>query len=622
MTRACLAVPFLLAASAAAQTTGEISGRIVDAQTGRPVAGAVVVASGPTLQGAETGRTDSDGEFEIGLLPPGEYALNVQADAHQSFSQERLVVHAGRGIRVHLAIVPDAWVTAPVRLGVQIPVLPVTTAQTGAAVSRDRMELIPYGRDERSYEQTAPSTPGVLIVPPWVDPPGLQIFGSPATGTRYRIDGLDVTNPATDQQGRRLLQHFVEEVEVETGGLGAGYGRVAGGIVQAITKSGGNELHGSAFLDWMPIEVPRQSLRYNLEGGAELGGPIQRDRLWFYAGFAPVLAVTTSSGAQTDYQYIGKLTWQPGEGQTLALAAISDDLSLRYLGHLFDRGAQVEAIAGWHHEGSATSSVQSRLQIGHRAELLGTHRMLYGIETARDSAGDVRRWYGAAFAQDTWSPLRDAFVQAGLRIERDDLADATDLLPRVGVSWDFSGRGISRAYAFFGRFLDSPPLTAPQRTRERDFASGVQSQIWRDLVAGLDYVHKQFSDAPDGRTSYDGATLFLAKPLSASSLLQASYTLSSLRGAGNIAGDYPNALKLDAAYAYEWSAKTTLTCGTSFRAIQSSPWQTTLDVRLGMIRSLSSPYLLTVTLDAVNLFDRQAGGEPPLAIRFGARLSF
>jgi len=117
------------------------------------------VASGPALQGAETGRTDSDGEFEISLLPPGEYALNVQADGHQSFSQERLVVHAGRGIRVHLAIVPDAWLTAPVRLRVQIPVLPVTTAQTGAAVSRERMELIPYGRDERSYESTAVSTP-------------------------------------------------------------------------------------------------------------------------------------------------------------------------------------------------------------------------------------------------------------------------------------------------------------------------------------------------------------------------------------------------------------------------------------------------------------------------------
>jgi hypothetical protein len=195
-------------------------------------------------------------------------------------------------------------------------------------------------------------------------------------------------------------------------------------------------------------------------------------------------------------------------------------------------------------------------------------------------------------------------------------------LPRVAVAWDFSGRGVSRAYAFFGRFLESPALTSPQRTREHDFAAGVQSQVFRDLIAGFDYVHKQFSDAPDGRSSYDGATLSVGKPFSANSLLQASYTLSSLRGAGNVPGDTPNVLKLDLAYAHEWSAKTTLTFGSSFRAIQGSPWQTTLDIRLGLVRALSSPYLVTVTADLLNLFDREGGGVPPFAARFGARLSF
>src|SRR5438046_1273943 len=181
----------------------------------------------------------------------------------------------------------------------------------------------------------------------------------------------------------------------------------------------------------------------------------------------------------------------------------------------------------------------------------------YSLEVGAELRGPLRR---ARLA------LQSAFARAPAG---PTAGDAPDLLPRVGVSWDFSGRGVARAYAFFGSFLDSPPLTAPQRTRERDFASGVQSQVWRDLVAGLDYVHKQFSDAPDGRTSYDGATLFVAKPFSASSLLQASYTLSSLRGAGNIAGDSPNAIKLDAAYAYAWSATTTLTRGTHLRAIHA-----------------------------------------------------
>src|SRR5439155_640976 len=241
------------------------------------------------------------------------------------------------------------------------------------------------------------------------------------------------------------------EVNVECAALGAYYGRVAGGVVQAITRPGGNEVHGSAFLDWMPIELPRRTLRYNLAGGAELGGPLARNSLWFYGGFAPVL-MATRSGVLTEYQYIGKLTWRP---------------------------------------------------------------------------------------------VRNLFLDGGVRLERDDLIGKTDFLPRVGVAWDFSGRGVSRAYAFVGRFFESPELASQRRTREHQLAAGVQSQIFRDVVAGLDYVHKDFRDAPDGRTSYDGATLSLAKPFSASSLLQASYTLSSLDGPRTLAADAPNVIKLD-----------------------------------------------------------------------------
>jgi hypothetical protein len=617
MTRACIVACLLLAGPAAAQSTGAISGRIADAQTGQPVPGAVVIATGDALPGAENVRTDSAGEFEIGLLPPGEYTLNVHADAHQSFSQERLLVHAGRTLRLNLAIVPEAWTSAPLRFGLQVPMLPVTGAQTGGVVSREQFELIPYGRDARTFEQGAVSIPGVLG-----DPLALQILGSPPTGTRYRIDGLDVTDPASNRLGRRLLQQFVDEVTVDTGGLGAAYGRAEGGIVQTTTKSGGNELHGSAFFDWMPIEVPRRTLRYNLAGGAELGGPLQRDSLWFYGAFAPVLSAKRSGVVDTDYEYVGKLTWRPAAGQLLSLAVISDDVVVRYLGHLFAEAAQVEALAGWHRTGSDASSAQARVQVAQATELFGRHRPVYGVEGSREEAGDASRLYGAAFVQDTWSPVANVFLHGGLRAEHDEQAHRTDLLPRAGVSWDFSGRGVSRAYAFFGRFIESAPVGVLQRTRESDVSAGVESQVFRDLVAGLDYVHKQFGGSPDGRTSFDGATIFVAKPFSASSLLSASYTRSSLRGVGSIPGNAPNVFKLDAAYAYEWSARTTLSFGTSFRAIQASPWQTTVDVRLGMVRSLSSPYLLTVTLDALNLLDREAGGTPPLAIRFGARLSF
>src|SRR3954470_8618096 len=209
MTRACLVVFLLPAFSAAAQTTGAISGHISDAQSERAVSGAVVVASSPVLQGTERARTDADGEFEIALLPPGEYTLNVQAEAHQAFTQDRLVVHVGRKLRVQLSMVPDTFTAAPFRFGVQVPVLNTTTAHTGATFSPEQMDLIPYGRDARTFEQAAPSAPGVVP-----DALGFQIFGSPASGTRYRIDGVDVNDPRTNAQGRRLLQQFMQETAV------------------------------------------------------------------------------------------------------------------------------------------------------------------------------------------------------------------------------------------------------------------------------------------------------------------------------------------------------------------------------------------------------------------------
>ena len=139
MLRARIAVSLLVAASAAAaQTTGSISGRIVDSQTSRPVMGAVIVATSPSLPGEEIAQTDNEGEFEIGLLPPGQYTLNVRAEAHQSFTQERLAVHAGRSVRIDLSIDPEPAVTAPVRLGMQVPVVQASSAQAGAVVSRDR----------------------------------------------------------------------------------------------------------------------------------------------------------------------------------------------------------------------------------------------------------------------------------------------------------------------------------------------------------------------------------------------------------------------------------------------------------------------------------------------------
>ncbi len=412
-----VAAVLAVAAAARAQTAGALGGQVVDARSGKPVAGAVVTVSGPSLQGEPNGATGEDGAFEIGLLPPGSYTVTVQRDGFQPLTQGGLTVHAGQTIEMRLSIVPESNQGMAFRTVPQIPEVPAASAETGGVVTAEQMSLVPYGRDSRGFEEAATAIPGVLA-----DPLGLRIAGAQPAESRWTIDGADVTDPAFNLQGTSLLQDFVQEIGVATGGYRAEYGRSSGGIVNAVTKSGGNDFHGSIFANWLPLEASRKdsgsggqvissrsSLHYDLDVGAELGGPILRDRLWFYGGFAPQVRSTTVErvisrllpGGGTEqvdsksyqfsdarFQYIAKLTWQVQPDHTLVLSAFGDpgrksgpmgslngneesflgagstganDMSVRYAGRLFDSTVLVEAMGAWHH---ATDTASGSVSTG------------------------------------------------------------------------------------------------------------------------------------------------------------------------------------------------------------------------------------------------------------------
>jgi len=121
---------------------------------------------------------------------------------------------------------------------------------------------------------------------------------------------------------------------------------------------------------------------------------------------------------------------------------------------------------------------------------------------------------------------------------------------------------------------------------------------------------------------YDGVCASLSKPLSDNYVLQLSYTRSWWRGETPLVAE-PDVIKLDAGYAYEWTARTTLSFGAAFRAIRSSGWETDLDLRGAFVYQLSSTYRLSVNLDLINALDRTVALiEPPITARLGGSLSF
>ncbi len=380
---------------------------IIDSSTQQPVGDAVVIATSPSLQGEQTAVTDASGSFEISLLPQGVYKLDIQREGYKPFSQEGLVLRLDKTIKIKLQLQPDTLQGPPVEIEVAKPVISTASTDTGGNVSKEQMGLIPYGRNSRTFDAVLTTVPGSHS-----DTYGTAFNGSGSPESNYIVDGVQVNDPAYGIQGTTLLQDFVQEVEVKSGGYQAEFGRSSGGVVNVVTKSGGNDFHGSVFVNWSPFEANRKEIsgagqaiasqasqNYNLDFGAELGGPIIKDKLWFYAGFAPqfistnydrIIQAQTEIGntgqaqvdntgtpithevadqkyatTQTSYQFTGKLTYLINENHTIALAVYgnptknsgvpngiggsnegnavfdesyeSTDISARYAGKLFNK---------------------------------------------------------------------------------------------------------------------------------------------------------------------------------------------------------------------------------------------------------------------------------------------
>lgn len=289
-----LVLGMLAAAPALAQapTTGSVRGVVTD-QTGAPLAGAVVSISGPALQGVDNVFTEAGGSYEFDQLPPGIYVLTLSYASAQ-VSRSNVLVQLGKVARVNLRLRADAGEIIEVRG--RAPIVDQGSTKTGVTLSESDMASLPIGRNFDDLLQIAPGAQP--------DTYGTSFGGSSSPENSYLIEGTNVTDVGFGLATLTLPTEFLREVEIITGGYGAEYGRSSGGIVNAVTKSGSNELHGSVFGYFTPgaltgdtLSLPSENnsivfqrdLAYRGDFGFEIGGPLIEDTLWFHAGFSPSL---------------------------------------------------------------------------------------------------------------------------------------------------------------------------------------------------------------------------------------------------------------------------------------------------------------------------------------------
>ncbi|WP_437949295.1 TonB-dependent receptor [Sorangium sp. So ce296] len=290
----------LVTAPALAAGEGVLTGTVTDTATKRPAEDVVVTATSPALQQEQVVVTDSAGRFRIPNLPPGVYALRLEKEAYRPLSRTGIEVRIATTLRVDSELLPEAIQSEEIVVIAGAPTVDIGSSATGAHVNSDFVSRLPInptsgkGAATRSFESLAEVAPGVQA-----DQFGASISGTTSPENQYVIDGLSVNSPAFGVLGTPLALDFVKEVNVITGGYMPEYGRATGGYLDVATKTGSNEFHGSFFFSTTPglLEAPHTPVKH--EGntistattlssiqsyGAEVGGPILSDKLWFYTG--------------------------------------------------------------------------------------------------------------------------------------------------------------------------------------------------------------------------------------------------------------------------------------------------------------------------------------------------
>jgi outer membrane receptor protein involved in Fe transport len=292
----------LCGAGAFAQGTSVIIGTISSASDQKPLADAVVTATSPRLQGEQTVVSDASGHYRIPQLPSGTYTLRVEREGYEPFVRTDIALRLDRTIRVNVQLLPTS-LGETISVTAAPPTIDVGSSTAGLSVDSDFIRNIAVvrpgskGSASRSFESLAELAPGATE-----DRYGVSVSGSSSPESQYVVDGLSVNDPSVGTLGTPLSVEFVQEVNVITGGYMPEYGRSTGGVLNVVTKSGSNEFHGSVFANMAPGFLQRSGTEIRQEGsvisatgtpwnqgdlGFDLGGPILKDKLWFYVGVAP-----------------------------------------------------------------------------------------------------------------------------------------------------------------------------------------------------------------------------------------------------------------------------------------------------------------------------------------------
>jgi hypothetical protein len=342
-----VAVAIGFASSASAADTGGLKIRVTDSN-GSPIAGASVLAKAPDTLVSKNAVTDSDGFVSLrGLDASNQYTVSINGANIQSFEATNVRVSTEKTLNITYALGDMSTDMEKITVsGISMVTMDTTSATTGLDITLDMTESLPTGRTYQSYLQLTPgvkpSTGGNPSSKSGVNySDGGGTVGA-STDNVYYIDGVNVTDNVTGTFGGNINSEIIQEQQVITGGLPAKYAGGQGLVSRVVTKSGGNEFHGSvnyylqndSLVGDYDNESKASSGFSTFDTAVTLGGPIIQDKLWFFASYQvrnrkddvadPDTGLISRSVENDSSLGFGKLTWQATENDRLVLTYFND----------------------------------------------------------------------------------------------------------------------------------------------------------------------------------------------------------------------------------------------------------------------------------------------------------
>lgn len=292
-----LAVAVPAPPTAAQGTSAALRGKVAD-EHGGPLAGVAVTARNVATNVSRTASSNSLGLYYIPNLPAGTYELVAELEGFAASKRENLVLGVGQEGTVNLVL--QVGVAEELTVSAEAPILETSRSTVGTIIDKDQIDELPV--IERDFSSLAKLSPGVTEGSGG-NGPGLSVNGQTSFSNGYYVDGVNAEWNYYGNQSSSFVQDWIQEFQVMTNSYPAEFGTASGGVINAITRSGGNDLQGRVygffrddswdaepfagrFENGEPVfltedEAPPLSQdRY----GAFLSGPIKRDKLFYFVG--------------------------------------------------------------------------------------------------------------------------------------------------------------------------------------------------------------------------------------------------------------------------------------------------------------------------------------------------